>query len=41
MDTAGDAITDINVTDVETTFGDPRKLTRWAEIAQEVTQDYV
>ncbi len=40
MDVAGDAVTDINVTDVETTFGDPRKLTRWAEIAQEVTQDY-
>lgn len=38
VDVAGDAITDINVTDVETTFGDPSKLTRWAEIAQEVTQ---
>lgn len=37
VDVAGDAITDINVTDVETTFGEPSKLTAWAKIAQEVT----
>jgi hypothetical protein len=40
MDIAGDAVTDINVTDVETTFGDPNKLTRWALIAQDVTTSY-
>lgn len=40
MDVAGKAVTDINVTDVETSFGDPTKLTQWAQIAQEVTQSY-
>jgi hypothetical protein len=40
MDIAGDSVTDINITDVETTFDTPSVLTTWAEIAQEVTESY-
>jgi hypothetical protein len=40
MDVAGDAVIDINITDVETTFGTPSTLTTWSEIAQEVTASY-
>ncbi len=40
MDIAGESVTDINITDVETTFDTPSVLTTWAEIAQEVTESY-
>lgn len=34
---AGDSVTDINLSDIETVNGDPSVLTTWARIAQEVT----
>jgi hypothetical protein len=37
MSIAGDAIIDINITDIETVAGEPSKLTQWSQIAQEVT----
>ena len=40
MDIAGESVTDINITDVETTFDTPSVLTTWAEIAQEVTESH-
>lgn len=40
MDVAGDSVIDINITDVETTFGKPSVLTKWAEVAREVTESY-
>ncbi len=37
MADAGDCVFDINMGDIQTVYGDPSVLTRWAQIAQEVT----
>ncbi len=40
MDIAGDNILDLNLGEIETTFGDPTVLSKWATIAQDVTEQY-
>lgn len=40
MDIAGDSILDLNLGEIETVFGDPSVLVRWAEIAQDVAEQY-
>jgi hypothetical protein len=40
MGIAGDNIFDLNLGEIETTFGNPQVLTRWTEIAQEVAEQY-
>ncbi len=40
MDIAGDSIFDLNLGEIETVFGDPSVLVRWAEIAQDVAERY-
>ncbi len=40
MDIAGDNILDLNLGEIETTFGNPSVLTTWAEIAQDVVEQY-
>jgi len=39
MDIAGDYIIDLNLGEIETTFGNPSVLTTWAEVAQEVVAE--
>jgi hypothetical protein len=40
MEIAGDSIFDLNLGEIETVFGDPSVLRRWAEIAQDVAERY-
>lgn len=40
MEVAGDNILDLNLGEIETTFGNPEVLTTWAGIAQEVAESY-
>ena len=40
MEIAGDCILDLNLGEIETVFGYPSVLVRWAEIAQDVAEQY-
>ncbi len=40
MEIAGDSILDLNLGEIETVFGDPSVLVRWAEIAQDVAEKH-